>query len=168
MVGVTRIRSDAPGGCPNCAAPPSGVRVLETRRRADGTLRRRKACLACGHRWTTWEGDVAARPALRGRRASPVPRPPLAGGGVVREVEVRVPVPAVVDPAGHDPGPWAVLEAAARAGQAVFAEWVPARGVWLVALTDEANPGEGATPAAAVANARHRLERLAPVVGRAQ
>jgi hypothetical protein len=148
-----RTRFDAPGGCPNCDAPLAQVRVIETRRRADGSLRRRRRCLVCGHRWTTTEGaaERAERCALAARRR-------------VREVEVRVPVPIPV-PVGATEGaegaaPWAIVESAASVGSPVFVEYDPARRIWLCALTDELNPAEGDTAGAAIRTAETDLRRL--------
>jgi transcriptional repressor NrdR len=50
--------------CPRCEQP---TRVLESRRAEGGAaLRRRRACSACGHRFTTFERRV--RPPLRVRK----------------------------------------------------------------------------------------------------
>ncbi|HVG97614.1 MAG TPA: hypothetical protein VNK05_11970 [Chloroflexota bacterium] len=142
----TRTRFDAPGGCPACAAPLTAVRVLETRRRVDGSLRRRRRCLVCGHRWTTAED--AGGGAGDGQ---PGPR-------VVREVVVRVPVPML--PPGDGGVPWDVVESAASCGAPVFVEYDPERRRWLCALTDELNPAEGASPAEAIYGAEAGLRRL--------
>jgi Transcriptional repressor NrdR-like, N-terminal domain len=151
--GGPRTRFDAPGGCPACDATMAQVRVIETRRRVDGSLRRRRRCLVCGHRWTTTEGaaERAERCALAARRR-------------VREVEVRVPVPIPVPVAAPEAGegaaPWAIVESAASVGSPVFVEYDPARRVWLCALTDELNPAEGDTAGAAIRSAEVDLRRL--------
>ena len=41
--------------CPRC---DSSTKTLETRRVPDGTVRRRRECTSCGHRFTTYERAV--------------------------------------------------------------------------------------------------------------
>ena len=41
--------------CPRCESP---TKTLETRRVADGAIRRRRECSSCGHRFTTYERAV--------------------------------------------------------------------------------------------------------------
>jgi transcriptional repressor NrdR len=41
--------------CPRCDSP---TKTLETRRVPDGTVRRRRECTSCGHRFTTYERAV--------------------------------------------------------------------------------------------------------------
>ncbi|HEX2517216.1 MAG TPA: hypothetical protein VH257_21105 [Chloroflexota bacterium] len=154
---ATRTRFDARGGCPACGAPLSRVRVLETRRRVDGSLRRRRHCLACAHRWTT--AEEAATSLLGGHL--PVRR-------VVREVPVPVPVPLPLPHsgrAGYEVSPWGVVESAAHAGAPVFVEYDPQRRVWLCALTDELNPAEGETAGMAIRRAEAGLRRLLGLAG---
>jgi hypothetical protein len=122
------------------------VRVLETRRRVDGSLRRRRRCLACGHRWTTAEDAGGA-----GYAGPSGPHP-------IREVVVRIPVPVL--PSGDGGVPWEVVESAASCGAPVFVEYDPERRLWLCALTDELNPAEGETAAAAIYGAEAGLRRL--------
>lgn len=43
--------------CPGCDGR-NASRVMETRERPDGSLRRRVKCLTCGSRWTTRERIV--------------------------------------------------------------------------------------------------------------
>jgi hypothetical protein len=135
------------------------VRVLETRRRVDGSLRRRRHCLACAHRWTTAEEAAASS---FGEHL-PVRR-------VVREVPVPVPVPVPLPlsqagRAGYEVSPWGVVESAAHAGAPVFVEYDPQRRVWLCALTDELNPAEGETAGIAIRRAEAGLRRLLGLAG---
>lgn len=64
--------------CPDCSS--GHTEIIESRLCTNGTRRRRHACLTCGKRWTTWDGD---RPepaqACRARRRTPTRknRPPL-------------------------------------------------------------------------------------------
>jgi transcriptional regulator NrdR family protein len=39
--------------CPRCSAAKSAV--VDTRLNAQGYVRRRRKCLTCEHRWSTWE-----------------------------------------------------------------------------------------------------------------
>lgn len=45
----------------NCACGGEG-RVIETRERTDGSMRRSRKCEKCGERWTTIEARVPNRP----------------------------------------------------------------------------------------------------------
>ena len=65
--------------CPDCGS--AATMVLETRRLADGKLRRRRGCKDCGSRFSTVETPVSFR---KGRQkapstpaATPVATPPL-------------------------------------------------------------------------------------------
>lgn len=47
--------------CPNCSSP--NVRVLDTRPVDEGaSVRRRRACRDCGHKWVTFEIDADQLP----------------------------------------------------------------------------------------------------------
>jgi transcriptional repressor NrdR len=66
--------------CPSCAG---ATRVLESRHaEAGAAVRRRRACRACGERFTTWERAEPARLAVRKRdgRLEPFDRAKLAAG----------------------------------------------------------------------------------------
>lgn len=45
--------------CPTCDS--TATRVLESKKTNTGGKRRRHECKACGHRWTSWEGDRPLR-----------------------------------------------------------------------------------------------------------
>ena len=49
--------TESPIPCPSCRVHRNGV--TNTRATDSGRMiRRRRQCAACGHRWTTYEGDV--------------------------------------------------------------------------------------------------------------
>lgn len=43
--------------CIDCES--NNVRIIDTRKRSDGTVKRRKKCVNCGFRWTTVEIEYA-------------------------------------------------------------------------------------------------------------
>lgn len=44
-----------------CPQDGSESKVIDSRERSDRGVRRRRECLACGHRWTTYERDFGIR-----------------------------------------------------------------------------------------------------------
>jgi transcriptional repressor NrdR len=56
--------------CPRCDSP---TKTLETRRVPDGAVRRRRECMNCGHRFTTYERAVPETPQVIKRDGSRQP-----------------------------------------------------------------------------------------------
>jgi Transcriptional repressor NrdR-like, N-terminal domain len=83
--------------CTSCNEP---TRVLETRQRPDGTIRRRRECTNCGRRFTT--GEIPEHSDWLGELPEVGPGPD--GGGPLEGVRRRAIIAAVRDQLAREMG----------------------------------------------------------------